>query len=244
MKEVIDKLHKEFSELIAGDVMKGWLTSNKWAQENLKIGRDAKMAPAFFIEELTHYSDEEARADQLVADLALPFEAFWICSRWSQDNVASSNFAFFHRSLDVLKVAIYFCAEVRDDWRGTAISFAGNTSFAPNVASANRMEIREALKLVDVINLSSERIEAAPNLLVRQRLAKGGLFKKQTQFITVRPYRFTQQTAGANGSSKSPHNRRGHWRRYRSGKEVWIQDCTIHGGSKGGRDYAVLKIKR
>ena len=42
------------------------------------------------------------------------------------------------------------------------------------------------------------------------------------------------------GWTNQPHDRRGHWRNYRSGKKVWIRDQHIHGGSRRPRDYRVL----
>lgn len=42
------------------------------------------------------------------------------------------------------------------------------------------------------------------------------------------------------GGTKQPHDRRGHWRNYKSGKKVWIRNQRIHGGSEKPRQYRVL----
>ncbi len=43
------------------------------------------------------------------------------------------------------------------------------------------------------------------------------------------------------GGTRSPHDRRGHWRNYKSGKRTWVRDCKIHGGSDEGREYVVTR---
>lgn len=41
------------------------------------------------------------------------------------------------------------------------------------------------------------------------------------------------------GSPRRPHDRRGHLRRYRSGKSVWVKASKIRGGAATGTEYRV-----
>jgi len=100
-------------------------------------------------------------------------------------------------------------------------------------------QVRESLMRAPERIIECAVLDPPQSVLVRQQLAIGGRDWKQTRFITVRPNRSARHVRGRNGSSRSPHNRRGHWRHYRSGKKVWIADCAIHGGSKGVRNYVV-----
>ena len=239
MTNVINQLHKEFTELIAGKAMDNWWFGNSFAERYLEVNRDTKMAPAFFIEEPTHPSPNNDIANQQVTDLKLPFESFWICTRWMQVGQESSGFVHFFRTHNVLKLAIYTCSGGKNAWSGRAFKFETNMRLVPEVTPIERIAIDAALHLVNVINLPIERIDAMPTILVRQKLAQGGMFRNQTRFITVRPSYFTSQRNMAYGSPKSPHNRRGHWRHYVSGKKTWVKDCGIRGGSKDARDYAM-----
>jgi hypothetical protein len=61
--------------------------------------------------------------------------------------------------------------------------------------------------------------------------------------IIVRTNRYRTEKSGGGsgcGSSKRPHNRRGHWRMYKSGMKVWVRDHAIRGGSQKPRDYRVV----
>jgi hypothetical protein len=40
-------------------------------------------------------------------------------------------------------------------------------------------------------------------------------------------------------TQKSPHDRRGHWRKFRDGRKVWVRSCKIHGGRNDPATYVV-----
>ena len=239
-RRVPQKLHRDFSNLVAGDALNNWRFDNWFAAKSLRIDQRAKLAPAFFIADETTTSAVAGDPNTTVASLKLPFEAFWICS-WQTDGAGVKNiFHYFERTGAVMVVHRCLNSGGRDAWSGRAFRFDGNLLSLLNDSTFNEAFAWEALALVDVVNSPSERIDEPPqSVLVRQQLAVGGRDWKQTRFITVRPNRSPRHVRGHNGSSRSPHNRRGHWRHYRTGKKVWIADCAIHGGSKGVRNYVV-----
>lgn len=59
-----------------------------------------------------------------------------------------------------------------------------------------------------------------------------------------RPIKRNNKVSNGNGTPKAEHDRRGHWRVYKSGKQVWVPGTTINKGSKRGRvdkDYTKTK---
>lgn len=239
-RRVPQKLHRDFSNLIAGDAMDGWGFDNGLASKSLPIDQRAKLAPAFFIADEKTTSAVAGEPNTTVASLKLPFEAFWICS-WQTDGAGVKNiFHYFERTQTVMVVRRYLNSGPRDAWTGKVFRFNSDLLSVLNDPTFTRALVWEALGLVDLVNAPSDQFDDPPqSVLVRQQLAVGGRDWKQTRFITVRPKRSSRHVSGHNGSSRSPHNRRGHWRHYRSGKRVWIADCAIHGGSKGVRNYVV-----
>ncbi|MFM5968699.1 MAG: hypothetical protein ACKOQ8_06655 [Micrococcales bacterium] len=237
---VPQKLHRDFSNLVAAEAMVDWGYGNWFAANTLRFGQRAKLAPAFFIADETTTSAVAGAPDTAVESLKLPFEAFWICS-WQTDGAGVKNiFHYFERTHAVMFVRRYLNSGGRNAWSGNAFMLDSNLSCVVNDPTFNQSLLWEALELIDLVNSPCERIDDPPqSVLVRQQLAIGGRDWKQTRFITVRPNRSARHVRGRNGSSRSPHNRRGHWRHYRNGKRVWIADCAIHGGSKGVRNYVV-----
>lgn len=67
--------------------------------------------------------------------------------------------------------------------------------------------------------------------------------KKIAPFIIVKQTRRAPVVSigTGDGSPKSAHNRRGHWRTLtKNDKRVWVKDCAIHGGRRHvARDYRV-----
>jgi hypothetical protein len=122
-RRVPQKLHRDFSNLIAGDAMDGWGFSNKFAIENLLIDQHAKLAPAFFIADVAETSNAEGEASTSVDSLRLPFESFWICS-WKIGGAGIENiFHYFERNRAVLVVRRYLNSGPRDAWTGKVFRF-------------------------------------------------------------------------------------------------------------------------
>lgn len=242
MVETVKQLHNEFAELVVGSAMTSWEFDGEWAYQNLQISPKAKKAPAFFLASTTTVPDTEASAFLQVTDLRLPFLSFWIAYRWEAGRFASSEFAYFERQGGALKLAIYSRGDSKYSWDGKVYEFDGNTRLVGELCPVEQKCIGKAFEVLDTINQSTERDESAPSILVRQKLAKGGVPVRATRFINIYPSRPNCAGFTAGGSPKSPHSRRGHWRAYRSGKSVWVNDCVIRGGAILARNYSVLKV--
>ena len=241
MGEITENLQKLFAELVAGDAMEYWWYDGEWALEHLKISSRAKAAPAFFLASATSAPYTEACPDQSVADLRLPFPAFWLSYRIESGDLVSHEFFYFERDGNALKLGTYTRGETRDSWGGRVYACDGTFKIVSDLYPVERKIIGKALEVLTIISQPVEQIPCRPSLLTRRKLSKGGIHPRNTNFINVFPTRYVQQVSVAGGTAKSPHNRQGHWRTYRSGKKVWIRDCAIHGGSDKSRNYAVYK---
>lgn len=239
MSEVIPMLHNNFSQLIAGKAHTMLLTNAGWEPVVIKPDRASKMDAAFFIDGLMQFPKKTVPSDLSLSDLRLPFSSFWICWHCKENGASICQFAHFKVSDYGLSLTIFGHSEHETGWFGDIYFFEPDTSLVEQIDPDHQYPLRKALDLLDIVNAPCEQVDERPHYLVRQRLVKSGLNRKQTRFITVRPTRFVPYSRGGNGASKTPHNRRGHWRHYRSGKKVWIADCAIHGGSKAARDYAI-----
>lgn len=83
-----------------------------------------------------------------------------------------------------------------------------------------------------------------PSLINSKRKAKGkppALFDWHTVTIGPRP----APGFGKGGTHASPrlHDRRGHWRKYPSGKVGWVKNCKVGDASRGVvfKDYEVMQ---
>lgn len=241
MSEVVPMLHKKFSQLIADDAQTFRCTPNGWEPVSIKPDRSSKMDAAFFIDKVMQFPKKVAPSDHSLEDLRLPFQSFWISCHCEEAGTSVSKFFHFEIRAYGLALSMFSHSETRTGWSATTYHFQEDTKLVAELVPVHQYWVGLALELLDIVNAPTEQVDAMPHFLVRKRLARGGLNRKQTRFITVRPTRFAPHSRVGNGASRAPHNRRGHWRHYRSGKKVWIADCAIHGGSKAARDYAILK---
>ena len=241
MVETVRRLHREFAELIVGKAMTYWWYDGDWALQQLQISSVAKSAPAFFLANTTKIPDSPAPSDRRVQDFQLPFPSCWLAYRWEEDDIASSEFAYFERSGHALKLATYARGDNKESWSGKVYNFDFDTHLIGDLAPVEQKMIGKIFEVLDTVNQPIERVESPPSLLIRQRLAKGGVTPRNSRFINVYATRPKVGGLGEIGSPKSAHDRRGHWRTYKSGKRVWVRESAIHGGANSARSYAVLK---
>lgn len=83
---------------------------------------------------------------------------------------------------------------------------------------------------------------ARPSLINSKRAAKGKgpvLFDWHT--VTVKPTPTKGESQGGTHASPRLHDRRGHWRKYPSGKTGWVKNCKVGDASRGVvfKDYKV-----
>lgn len=59
--------------------------------------------------------------------------------------------------------------------------------------------------------------------------------------VTIEPPKPKTGHQGGQHASPRLHDRRGHWRNYKTGKRVWVRDCKVGDASKGAvfKDYRV-----
>lgn len=80
------------------------------------------------------------------------------------------------------------------------------------------------------------------SLINSKRAAKGlgpVLFDWHT--VTIEPPKPKAQSQGGTHASPRLHDRRGHWRRYPSGKVGWVRECKVGNPAKGAvfKDYRI-----
>ena len=241
MVETVRQLHREFAELVVGEAMTYWWFSGTWALEKLQISPAAKTAPAFFLANKTTVPEMEATPYHCIDALRLPFPSFWLAYRWDSDEVAASEFAYFEKQGNSLKLATYKRGDGKDAWSGKVYQFTHTTHLVAELNTIEKKCLGKVFEVLDTINQPVELADVPPSLLIRRKLARGGVTSRASRFISVTSKRAQFKGASISGSLKSPHDRRGHWRTYRSGKSIWIKDCHIHGGANVGRSYSVLK---
>lgn len=113
---------------------------------------------------------------------------------------------------------------------------------------SSESEYREALHYVEDFLLSLQQEQTAykptarPSFINSKRAAKGKgpvLFDWHT--VTVAPTPAKGEHQGGTHASPRLHDRRGHWRKYPSGKVGWVKNCKVGDASRGAvfKDYEV-----
>lgn len=183
-------------------------------RQGLKIGNVT--APAFFLDGMPSATP---------GTIQLPFEEFWVITR-----LEGFDCAIFIRDTGVNRLEHWSYSNVYGKWM--AFPVANKTVFHDFV-----------LGLIQKINNGErERVETESLRTLNHGRAKSKVkLVPVPRFIRIGgPLRVSQnQPHTGTGSSRSPHERIGHWRNYRSGKRVWVRDCKIHGGSYVPRNYRV-----
>lgn len=104
----------------------------------------------------------------------------------------------------------------------------------------DKSEHEAALQHVEdfLLSLRAERTayipKARPSLINSKRAAKGKapiLFDWRT--VNVQPANAKSADKGGTHASPRLHDRRGHWRKYPSGKVGWVKSCRVGDASRG-----------
>jgi len=123
----------------------------------------------------------------------------------------------------------------------------GLGGFSPGYLS-EKYNAFEMARAVQLINMPPEQIRSVAGelgkvaVIINQKRA--GDKRKPIQAPRIlslsRIVDYDNDSVSGFGAPRSPHDRRGHWRRYQSGKVIWISDMKIHGGSVNAPLYEVV----
>lgn len=100
--------------------------------------------------------------------------------------------------------------------------------------------------LMKIQSESSAYQPTVPNTFInKKRIKKGKLPLFDWHTVTIE--RSSAQRAPAGGTHASPrlHDRRGHWRKHPSGRQVWVKPCKVGDARLGVvfKDYVVQEVK-
>lgn len=94
-------------------------------------------------------------------------------------------------------------------------------------------------KTVDCSNHRASRVSVAKKLDDRQKVS----YEKEmlSPYITIKRINTDQAINKLHGHHRSPyaHTRRGHWRQYKSGKRIWVEECQVN--PKGEKPIYVVE---
>lgn len=71
------------------------------------------------------------------------------------------------------------------------------------------------------------------NFTNRRKIAQGKVPSYEWRTVVIEPVQPKKEHAGGTHASPRLHDRRGHLRRLRSGKNVWVKQCKVGDASKG-----------
>jgi hypothetical protein len=203
------------------------------------------LAPAFFMSELLTTIADDAFEP---VEEPCPFTEFWIVYESNNPPFGTITnivliqgrqarlWTVVHGVSNVLRSAVVF------DLDNPAAFEALAAIFNPRAIRETVPELRLTLNRIN----SNDHEAVVPPALGRLNAKRvKGQMKKLPPYIVVKQTRRVSeeapvQDAWSVGYAVSPHDRRGHWRTYKAtGRQVWVRDCSIHGGSKVPRDYRV-----
>jgi hypothetical protein len=82
--------------------------------------------------------------------------------------------------------------------------------------------------------------DGAQNVLFPEMLPKKHSQRNSTNSVTYLSDRITSYTPrGGHHASPAPHHRRGHTRTLKSGKQIWVKESQINGGSAKNKIYKI-----
>lgn len=206
--------------------------------------------PAFFF-------DDEVKGAELAAsydagEVLSPFPNYWLV--YQTDNGALGKIEnVMHVAHDGGKLVVNFF--LRMDKKVTALGAQAVWQPAFRVETDDigeawlrkqQQAVQEAIpELISCVQLINERqtdegviSPAAARAMNRATCWRG----KQAKFLSVG--RSLRDRHALGGTHRSPvgHQRCGHKRRYKSGREVWIKPTDVNGGSPVARDYRVSAL--
>lgn len=111
---------------------------------------------------------------------------------------------------------------------------------------------RDVMGIMAIISAFTDSLSVAVNgyqptakahsMVNAKRIAKGKpplIYDWRT--VIIEPPKLKGNSQGGTHASPRSHDRRGHWRKHPSGKQVWVKNCVVGDASKGSvfKDYIV-----
>lgn len=201
--------------------------SRRWSNPPQDI-----LAPAFFIDDFELLPFGEL--DDPVA-LPMPFETFWLVFDVPKGIALAGN-----STSRRVAIVVNDCSEEAFEffvwghapsgrWGPLQLWHPGTSdAFEAMIASAIwqiSQSDREAVETDSLCRLNAGRAKSKRNI------------GQVPPFIRISKRLYRQTGVGGVGSPKGPHERRGHLRRLKSGRQVVVRASSIHGGSPVPRHY-------
>ena len=84
----------------------------------------------------------------------------------------------------------------------------------------------------------------APTFTNRRKIAQGKVPSYDWTTVIIEPSKARSESKGGTHASPRQHDRRGHLRRLKSGKNVWVKPCKVGNADKGiiWHDYALKDV--
>jgi len=194
--------------------------------------REALSAPAFF------FPNRPASGPPPVSNVLregvetsfmptkLPFDLCWIVTDY--------------KGLAIVALAEQQGPIIRPDYLWYPVAMPGHPVLTNEREMSGRASFVIDKAIFAVTNNERETVETEQLRILNagRARAKNNPLPPLPEFIRVsnEPRRVSERSEPT-GITKQPHDRRGHYRTYRSGKQVWVRSCRIHGGSEEPRIY-------
>ena len=105
--------------------------------------------------------------------------------------------------------------------------------------------------VVEVLKRISNRTEGyrptpKNTFINRKRQTKGKTLLFDWHTVTIAPSKEKNESLGGTHASPRRHQARGHWRKYKSGKQIWIKECWKGDASRGVvfKDYKMCETSK
>jgi len=165
------------------------------------------------------------------------------------DKVLIASFSRLTDEAGPPKVAALFFLQPHDGLQNGIGMLYSLTEWDDDSVQHNLGEIGVLISLINQPGLL-KRISMVPEATARKRARRGLPIPMKTivdvnQYVTViRPQQEARRESSGTGTPRSPHWRRAHYRRLRSGKVIVIRATAIHGGSERPRDTYVVPAQK
>jgi hypothetical protein len=150
-----------------------------------------------------------------------------------------------------IKVTVFNC-ETADGFKSLEyVTVNGHLAFRPlHDTTLTQQEAKTILnavfnwyRLLSQGRLPTHQPHARPTILNQRRIATGKPPKYEWKTVYLEPVKPRFEPKGGTHASPRLHDRRGHLRRLRNGRSVWVKPCKVGDASKGAvwHDYAVRR---
>jgi hypothetical protein len=191
--------------------------------------------------------DEDICGDRLVC---IPFPRTAIC--WSQ---ADFDLVLLLCSSSDNSVEVGVQVLHNNKWSNHSFAYASYKGVLhvgpylhPDVPSKKIMS--SMLNLIDLFldylatARTAYRANASDTFINRKRAAKGRAPMLTWHTLTVEPQAAGKEPQGGTHASPRKHDRRGHWRALKGGRQTWVKQCVVGDASRGlvMKDYLVRGV--